>query len=297
MKKTEQSLEKETISGIGSPKSLVDVLAGTSEKMAGNWPQLIGLCIVAGVSCILLNLFPVFGFALSFFVSCFLVLGVNQCIMQILQGKPVRVEEVFSVWKSALSAFSLRILQLFYVALWSLLLLVPGIIAALNYSFAFAVMADKPETDATLALQISKQMVRGYRWELFLIYLYIFLITALVFGAALVIPFIFTFWMEVSAAWLFGTAAVLTFLTFVIVIMPYSEVVLISFYLELKNRGVKPAKESEGKEKIADVLSLDVEMPLEILPLADKHVQPETSAKKTVEKAPKQKNTAEKSEK
>lgn len=63
----------------------------------------------------------------------------------------------------------LLILEYIYILLWSLLFLVPGIIAAYRYSFAVYIMLDHPEYSASECIQKSKEMTSGYKWQLFIL--------------------------------------------------------------------------------------------------------------------------------
>ena len=45
--------------------------------------------------------------------------------------------------------------------LWSLLFVVPGIIAAIRYSLSFFILADNPDIKARDAIEKSKQMMKG----------------------------------------------------------------------------------------------------------------------------------------
>ena len=63
----------------------------------------------------------------------------------------------------------LIILQIVFIFLWSLLLVIPGIIAAYRYSFAVYVMIDHPEMSAMDCLRESKRLTNGYKGQLFLL--------------------------------------------------------------------------------------------------------------------------------
>ncbi len=63
----------------------------------------------------------------------------------------------------------LIILQIVFIFLWSLLLVIPGIIAAYRYSFAVYVMIDHPEMSAMECLRESKRLTTGYKRQLFLL--------------------------------------------------------------------------------------------------------------------------------
>lgn len=58
------------------------------------------------------------------------------------------------------------ILMSVFVFLWSLLLVVPGIIAALAYSFAIVLVVDE-DLEAKEAIKKSKEMMKGHKWDYF----------------------------------------------------------------------------------------------------------------------------------
>ena len=74
----------------------------------------------------------------------------------------------------------LILLQIVFIFLWSLLLVIPGIIAAYRYSFAVYVMIDHPEMSAMDCLRESKRLTTGYKRQLFLLdlsFIFWFLLT------------------------------------------------------------------------------------------------------------------------
>ena len=63
----------------------------------------------------------------------------------------------------------LLILRYIFIVLWSLLIIVPGIIAAYKYRFAVYLMIDHPEWSALDCLRESKRMTQGYKGQLFVL--------------------------------------------------------------------------------------------------------------------------------
>ena len=63
----------------------------------------------------------------------------------------------------------LIVLQTLFIFLWSLLFIIPGIIAAYRYSFAVYIMIDHPELSAMECLRESKRMTDGYKSQLFML--------------------------------------------------------------------------------------------------------------------------------
>lgn len=70
----------------------------------------------------------------------------------------------FNFWKTAAAA---RLLRSVYILLWSLLFIIPGIMAAYSYSMTGYILAENPNMTASEAIERSKQMMYGNRWRLF----------------------------------------------------------------------------------------------------------------------------------
>ena len=74
--------------------------------------------------------------------------------------------QVYSGFTRFFSMGWLMLLRSLFVALWSLLLIVPGIVAFYAYRQAFFLKADHPEWSAWQAIAESKRMMNGHKWRL-----------------------------------------------------------------------------------------------------------------------------------
>ena len=63
----------------------------------------------------------------------------------------------------------LALLQGLFIFLWSLLLVIPGIIAAYRYRMAKFLLLDDPSRGVTDCIRASKQMMYGHKWECFVL--------------------------------------------------------------------------------------------------------------------------------
>lgn len=70
----------------------------------------------------------------------------------------------FPQWTTAVAA---NILQTVYILLWSLLFVIPGIVASYSYAMTGYILAEHPELTASEAIERSKQLMQGNRWRLF----------------------------------------------------------------------------------------------------------------------------------
>ncbi|RKD27080.1 hypothetical protein BEP19_00460 [Ammoniphilus oxalaticus] len=101
-------------------------------------------------------------------------IGVSWFFLSLIRKKDPRISDVFSIYKDGKTSFKMigaSILQVIYLFLWSLLLIVPGIIKGLAYSQTFFILRDHPDYKVTEAITESRKMMNGYKWKYFLLWL------------------------------------------------------------------------------------------------------------------------------
>lgn len=80
-----------------------------------------------------------------------------------------------------------QFLRNLFTLLWTLLLIVPGIIRSLGYFAVPFLLAENPDLPWKRTIQLSLEMTKGYKWEIFVFYLsYLgwYLLSALTLGLA-----------------------------------------------------------------------------------------------------------------
>lgn len=103
-----------------------------------------------------------------------LMLGYYVFIIAIFRKKPTGPAEVFYGFERFGKAFGLFLAMFARIFLWSLLFIVPGILAALRYSLAFFILADNPDIPISAAINESQRMMRGNKWKYFCVQLSFF---------------------------------------------------------------------------------------------------------------------------
>jgi len=96
-------------------------------------------------------------------------LGHSIFYIKLIRGEYVEFSTLFSRFQYFLKALGLNLLIGLLVFLWSLLFIIPGIIAAYRYSMAFYIMAENPEISILDALNESKLMMEGNKMNLFIL--------------------------------------------------------------------------------------------------------------------------------
>ena len=61
----------------------------------------------------------------------------------------------------------LGILQTIFIFLWSLLFIIPGIVKSYSYAMSYFIKIDHPELSASDCITASRKMMKGHKWQLF----------------------------------------------------------------------------------------------------------------------------------
>lgn len=87
--------------------------------------------------------------------------------------RSVPLGELFSHYKQdrLWSSIGTGVLMRLYIFLWSLLFVIPGIIKSYSYSQTFFIKAENPNIPAGRAIELSKLMMDGHKWDLFYLHL------------------------------------------------------------------------------------------------------------------------------
>ncbi len=95
------------------------------------------------------------------------MLGLSTASLEVSEGKHTSFNKLFSGFKQFGTAFPLMILISIFTFLWSLLLVIPGIIKTYSYSMSWFVLADRPDLTANEARKRSMYLMQGRKWRLF----------------------------------------------------------------------------------------------------------------------------------
>ncbi len=98
-----------------------------------------------------------------------IMIGYDRFNLHLVDRQEAKFGDLFSAFDIFGQAFWLRLRMLLQIIGWTLLLIVPGIIAALRYSMASYIMAEYPGISAGEAIERSKAMMDGHKKELFLL--------------------------------------------------------------------------------------------------------------------------------
>ncbi len=157
-------------------------------KLSGNWATIVIayllMSLIIGALCAT--------FVGELIIAGPLVLGFSMMILNIVRGNKIAIENLFDGFKNFVQALILYLLNTVFIALWSLLFVIPGIIASYRYSMSYYILNDNPNMSADEARKASIEMMKGHKWQLFCLHLSFIgwiLLCLLTFG-------ILSFWVE-----------------------------------------------------------------------------------------------------
>ena len=110
-----------------------------------------------------LKVFNVTGFFIGF-----LSLGYAQIMLDVVRQNPIHLRKsLFIIKKYNAKAFLMGMLMFMFKFLWSILLVVPGIIKSYEYSMAYFILLDNPKIAPLDAIHESSVLMTKKKWKLF----------------------------------------------------------------------------------------------------------------------------------
>ncbi|MDA9353994.1 DUF975 family protein [Flavobacteriaceae bacterium] len=144
-----------------------ELMAEARESLSGNWGLAIGTFLVYGIIISSLQFIPVVGSVLALFIAGPMLVGVSMFSLSLSRGENARLEQIFEGFKNYGTVLGAYLLMVLFIFLWMLLLIIPGIIAAIAYSQTFYILAEDDTIGSMDALKKSKEMMDGYKWKYF----------------------------------------------------------------------------------------------------------------------------------
>lgn len=155
-----------SVIGAGSFLSLPDMISTSTYETNVAVTLSPGIGLLTGLVSFLIGL-----------LSGLLNVGYNWSILDMVDGAKLTVESMFQTFrkKRIWKILGLILVMNILIVLWSLLLIIPGIIKTYSYSQALNILKDDPDISIMDALDQSRQLMKGKKWKLFILQLSIYL--------------------------------------------------------------------------------------------------------------------------
>ena len=172
----------------------------------------LGVSFAVGLVGGLLSLiFPLLGTVAMYVALPPLMIGFYMVFLNGTYGDQPKASTLFEGYKKEYFGKSiiLYFLVLIFTCLWSLLLVIPGIIMAFAYSMSWFVLAENPNMTAREAIRESKEIMNGHKMDFFVLSLSF-------------IPWILLVYVTLGIASIY--------------VMPYMQLTITNFYHNIKRQ-------------------------------------------------------------
>ncbi len=105
------------------------------------------------------------------FVAAPMEISLCMIYLGLAKGTKPKAGDVFNGFEVFGKSVWLTIITLFFVWLWSMLFVIPGIIKSYSYAMAPYILAENNDMTAREALNESKRIMDGHKWEFFVLQL------------------------------------------------------------------------------------------------------------------------------
>ena len=153
--------ERANVSFEYAGQTILSTSGGINDQLSA---VLIGSAIYIAIAAILLAV-------VYFVLGSVIEAGYARFNMDLVDRTEAKIETLFTYFYNWKTTAATRFLKTLYCFLWSLLFIIPGIIASYSYAMTGYILADHPELTACEAIERSKEMMSGNRFRLFCLHL------------------------------------------------------------------------------------------------------------------------------
>ena len=105
----------------------------------------------------------------SIVITCLFIFGVHSYYLKLSRNEKVEWKELFSKTDLFVPALIITLVTGIFIGLWSLLLIIPGVIAAIGYSQVYFIKLDNPDMKEMDVLKKSKELMNGHKMDYFVL--------------------------------------------------------------------------------------------------------------------------------
>lgn len=143
--------------------------AEARQALQGKWPMAAVAALIYSVIAGGLSAIPFIGGLCSLFIGLPIAYGIAIVMLGVYRGKDIDFGVLFEGFQDYSRIFVTKLLQAIYTLLWSLLLVIPGIIKSYSYAMTDFILKDEPEMKNNAAIEKSMAMMENNKMKLFLL--------------------------------------------------------------------------------------------------------------------------------
>jgi len=135
------------------------------EMLRGHWKFGALVTLIYVLISVTLSRIPIVGEFILLILNGAFSLGLAIIFLSLVRKDQPKLDQLFEGFSRFKVAFLANLLTYIFFILWSVLLIIPGIMAWYSYAMTFFILADEPHLSAIDAISKSKQIMYGNRWK------------------------------------------------------------------------------------------------------------------------------------
>ncbi len=147
-----------------------DLMRQAREALKGRWGLAVGGNVIYLILGMLIQTIPRVGWIGGLIIGGPLMLGWVIFFLSLSRKQEAQLSQLFDGFQNFTKALVTYLLLILFILLWTILLVIPGIVAALSYSQTFFILAENPQMESMDVLRKSKALMKGNRWKLFCLF-------------------------------------------------------------------------------------------------------------------------------
>ncbi len=173
----------------------VELKSVAKEQIKGKIGILFVMMLIIGALGVACSSVPVIGTVGALIITPVFEVSICMVYLKLTKNEEIKVEDIFNGFKITGKIVWTYIARYILVFVWSLLLVIPGIIKAFSYAMIPYIITENPELTTDEVLNKSKEIMDGHKFDLFVLQLSFFwwyMLVGITFGIAsiYVIPYI-----------------------------------------------------------------------------------------------------------
>ena len=199
-----------------------------SDVVLANLIVLSAVCLSAFV--------PVISLALPILFAIYFEVGLSLFVLKKERGELCKYEDLFVSIKKYIKIFCTAVVKMVLVTVGMVLLIVPGVIWLISYSFTGLILAESDDLDVKGVLILSKELTKGYKWQICFWGLLSLAAVCVVMTLVFLIILIFDIFLSVPSAVYIVLVLGAGFFALIILAMPMMQLMIADCYIMAKTK-------------------------------------------------------------
>lgn len=152
-------------------KTISELKIQAKSQIKGKIGMLFAMYLLFIICICVASAIPVIGVIVNLISSSVFSLGLAFVFIKVVKDEKLEFGDIFYAFNDLWTAIKANFFVSLFLCLWSLLLVIPGIIKGFSYSLTYYILAENKGMPVLEAITLSRKMMDGHKMDLFLLFL------------------------------------------------------------------------------------------------------------------------------